>query len=231
MNTAFFLELLPSYCNTLLRLTTLTLSMPTMVKNRSLEHHITLSEVVSIQAGYPFRGAITKVANGNVRVVQAKDISDLGELSTENLITTELTGKRKADWLEKGDILFTAKGGRYIASYIADDMPQVTLAPSLFLLRVNSAYKDSVNPEFLTWQINQPPVQRYLRNSAEGSNQVNIRKPVLAETAVILPDLTTQNTIAKLYRASIKENALLQRLIVNRQQQLNIIAHDLIAKS
>ncbi|WP_422409577.1 MULTISPECIES: restriction endonuclease subunit S [unclassified Endozoicomonas] len=205
--------------------------MPTVVKNSSPEHQIALSEVVSIQAGYPFRGAITKVANGYVRVVQAKDISDLGELSTENLITTELTGKRKADWLQQGDILFIAKGGRYIASYIADEMPQVTLAPSLFLLRVNSACKGRVNPEFLTWQLNQSPVQRYFRNSAEGSHQVNIRKPVLAETAVTLPDLTTQNTIAKLYRASIKENALLQRLIVNRQQQLSIIANDLITKA
>jgi restriction endonuclease S subunit len=74
-------------------------------------------------------------------------------------------------------------------------------------------------------------VQTYFKRSAEGSFQISIRKPVLAATPIALPDIETQNPIAKLDEASIKENALLHKLINNRQQQLNAIASDLIQNS
>ncbi len=193
--------------------------------------HITLSELVTIQAGYPFRGAIQEVPKGTVKAVQPKDISDLGELLTDELVTTELTGKRAADWLQQGDILFINKGLRHIACCVPEDMAQTTLAPSLFLLRVKPELQGRLNPQFLTWQINQPPVQRYFNNSAEGSHQVSIRKPILAAAPVALPDINTQNTIARLYTASIRENALLHQLIINRQRQLNAIASDLASGS
>ena len=65
---------------------------------------VTLSELVVIQAGYPVRGAIQNIPTGSVKAVQAKDISELGELSCDDLIVTELSGKREADWLKQGDI-------------------------------------------------------------------------------------------------------------------------------
>ena len=190
---------------------------------------VALSELVTLQAGYPFRGAIESKTDGSVRAVQAKDISDLGELQSHNLITTELTGKRQPDWLQAGDIVFISKGQRHIASYVSCNLSKTTLSPALFLLRIKPEHKERVNAEFLTWQINQAPVQRYFRQSAEGSHQISIRKPVLAAAPVSLPDIETQNTIAKMYAASIRENALLHRLIANRQQQLNAIANDLIS--
>ncbi|UYM16966.1 restriction endonuclease subunit S [Endozoicomonas euniceicola] len=204
--------------------------MPKKAKAHA-SRQITLSELVTIQAGYPFRGSIQENPDGDVKAVQPRDISDLGELSADKLITTNLTGKRKADWLQQGDILFISKGIRHFACYVPEDMPETTLAPSLFLLRVKPEYQGQLNPEFLTWQINQAPVQRYFDNSAEGSRQLNIRKPILAAAPIAVPDIETQNTIARLYAASLRENALLHRLIHNRQQQLNAIANDLISHS
>ncbi|EJE8676060.1 restriction endonuclease subunit S [Vibrio parahaemolyticus] len=189
---------------------------------------IALTECVTIQAGYPFRGAIRDIPSGSVRAVQAKDISPLGELQTHDLIITDLTGKRDADWLQQGDILFSAKGSKHIACYVHEALDGTTCAPSLFLLRVKSEWKEKVNPQFLTWQLNQLPAQTYFKRSAEGSFQISIRKPVLAATPIALPTLCKQNTIAKFYEASIKENALLHKLINNRQQQLNAIATDLL---
>ena len=192
---------------------------------------VTLSDCVTIQAGYPFRGTIKTIPSGSVRAVQAKDISPLGELLTDNLITTDLTGKRSANWLQQGDVLFSAKGAKHLACYVSEALQFTTCAPSLFLLRVRPEWQEKVNPQFITWQLNQSPVQTYFKRSAEGSFQISIRKPILAATPIALPDITTQNTIAKLYAASIKENALLHKLINNRQQQLNVIATDLIRHS
>ena len=192
---------------------------------------MTLADLFSIQAGYPFRGAIQEILNGSVKAVQAKDISDLGELRKDNLIVTNLTGKRDADWLQRGDLLFSAKGAKHTACFIDTDLGNTTCAPSLFLLRVKPQWKNRVNPQFITWQLNQTPVQNYFKRGAEGSFQISIRKPILAATPIVLPDIATQNTIAKLYAASIKENALLHLLINNRQQQLNALARDLIKHS
>jgi hypothetical protein len=50
-----------------------------------------------------------------VKAVQAKDISELGVLCCDDLIVTELSGKREADWLKQGDILFIAKGAKHVA--------------------------------------------------------------------------------------------------------------------
>ena len=189
---------------------------------------VTLSELVIIQAGYPFRGAIQNIPTGSVKAVQAKDISELGVLCCDDLIVTELSGKREADWLKQGDILFIAKGSKHVASFIDRDLERTTCAPSLFLLHIKPQWLDLVDPLFITWQLNQMPLQQYFQRSAEGSMQISIRKPVLAAAPIALPDLQTQRTIAKLYHASLKENALLYKLINNRQQQLNAIAAELM---
>lgn len=190
-----------------------------------------LAEIADIQAGYPFRGSIKHDKNGSVRVVQAKDISDLGELLLSDLVQTEPTGKKQPTWLQEGDVLFIAKGMRNFAAHVSRDLEHVTCSPSLFQIRIKPAFKESVNPLFIAWQLNQKPVQHYLRKSAEGSTQINIRKPVLGDVELAIPDIAQQNTIAKLYNASVKENALLNKLINNRQQQLNAIATDLIQNS
>ena len=189
---------------------------------------VTLSELVVIQAGYPFRGAIQSIPTGRVRAVQAKDISELGVLCCDDLIVTELSGKREADWLKQGDILFIAKGAKHVASFVDRDLERTTCAPSLFLLHIKPQWLDLVDPLFITWQLNQMPLQQYFQRSAEGSMQISIRKPVLAAAPIALPDLQTQRTIAKLYSASLKENELLYKLINNRQQQLNAIAAELM---
>ncbi|MGC9530932.1 restriction endonuclease subunit S [Vibrio atlanticus] len=190
-----------------------------------------LAEIADIQAGYPFRGSIKHDKNGSVRVVQAKDISDLGELLLSELVQTEPTGKKQPTWLQEGDVLFIAKGMRNFAAHVSGDLEHVTCSPSLFQIRIKSSFRESVNPLFIAWQLNQKPVQQYLRKSAEGSTQINIRKPVLGDVELAIPDIAQQNTIAKLYEASVKENALLHKLINNRQQQLNAIATDLIQNS
>jgi restriction endonuclease S subunit len=190
-----------------------------------------LSELVTIQAGYPFRGSIRDVPSGGVKVVQAKDISELGELRADNLITTDLTGKRNADWLQQGNLLFIGKGSKNVACCIDNELSNTTCAPSLFLLRIKLKWKNLVNPQFLAWQLNQTPTQNYFKRGSEGSYQINIRKAVLAATPIVLPEVAEQNIIAKLYAASIKENALLRKLIDNRQRQLSAIAADLIQHS
>lgn len=187
-----------------------------------------LSELADIQAGYPFRGSITHLEHGPVRVVQPKDISDLGELRSEQLVRTDLAGKKSPNFLQSGDILFIAKGLRNIACCITESLECTTSSPSLFHIRVKPEFMERVDPQFIAWQLNQKPAQTYFRKGAEGSTQINIRKPVLAEVELGVPCLEKQIAIAKFHQASVKEHALLEKLIHNRQQQNHAIANDLL---
>lgn len=199
-----------------------------MPKNQTFKvNRCRLSEVVTIKAGYPFRGSLKEVIGGGVRVIQAKDISDLGELIPETAIETELTGKRQADFLQKDDVLFISKGQRIIACHIEQDFPFYTCAPSLFILRPNKAWLGKLNMQFIAWFLNQTLAQNYFKKTAEGSTQINIRKQVLADLTIGVPPLKQQNFIALLYVDSIHEHKVLELLIQNQKRQMNIIATEL----
>ena len=79
-------------------------------------------------------------------------------------------------------------------------------------------------PAFIAWQLNQIPAQRYFFNSAEGSLYVSIRKQVLEDTPLVLPSIERQRQLISMQLCALKEKKTLQRLIENRQQQINAIA-------
>lgn len=197
-------------------------------KNRLKSSQYRLSELVSIKAGYPFRGTLKEVVGGGVHAIQARDISELGELILDSAIETELTGKREPDWLAKDDVLFISKGQRIVSCYVDQKLEKVTCAPSLFILQAQPKWKGKLNMQFIAWQLNQAPAQNYFKRTAEGSNQISIRKQTLADLTIGLPSLDGQNTIAKLYQDSIAEHNALLGLINNRKQQNNYIAAELL---
>lgn len=101
--------------------------------------------------------------------------------------------------------------------------------PAFFHLRVKSGV--AVDPAFLAWQINQPPFQRLLMQSAEGSGQLSIRRPVLEALPLAVLPLPQQHHIVALDHAARAERATLRRLIQNREQQLHALAEALSAAS
>jgi len=188
-----------------------------------------LSKVAVIRPGHPFRGTIAPASHASTYAVQVRDINEFGAINTEQLITTELTGKKQPDYLKEEDILFVAKGAKHFATYVQQLPEQSVCSPHFFIVRIKPQYAEKVLPEFISWQLNQLAAQRYLKNSAEGSLYVSIRRKILEDTPITVPSLATQQRIVALYRSAVKEQKALQQLIANRQQQLNVIAHDLFS--
>ena len=65
-----------------------------------------LKDIADIRLGHPFRGSIEGDECGDVHVVQMRDTNDSGEVDGSNLVRTFLTGRKKPDWLQKGDIFW-----------------------------------------------------------------------------------------------------------------------------
>ena len=186
---------------------------------------VPVAEITSLQAGYPFRGAIEELPDGDVRVVQMKDVDPETGVDWRGAIRTSLGGRKHPDWLRSGDVLFVAKGARFYAVCVDEPPARAVCAPAFFHLRVKAPA--SVDPAFLAWQINQPPFQRQLQQAAEGSGQLSIRRPVLEALSLHIPSMRQQRGIAALADLARRERQALHRLIRNRELQLHALAEGL----
>ena len=188
-------------------------------------YSVGLAEVASLQAGYLFRGAIEEALDGDVLVVQMKDVDPEAGVDWSGAIRTSLVGRKHPDWLRAGDVLFVAKGARFYAVCVDEPPAPAVCAPAFFHLRVKAPA--SVDPAFLAWQINQPPFQRQLQQAAEGSGQLSIRRPVLEALSLHIPTMRRQRAIAALADLARAERQALHRLIRNRELQLHALAEGL----
>lgn len=186
---------------------------------------ILLSEIASLQAGYPFRGAIEEAHDGGVLVVQMKDVDPEAGVDWSGAIRTSLVGRKQPDWLRAGDLLFIAKGARFYAVCLDEPPAPAVCAPAFFHLRLKAP--PSADPAFLAWQINQPPFQRQLQQAAEGSGQLSVRRPVLEALSLHIPTMPQQRGIAALADLARAERQALHRLIRNRELQLHALAEGL----
>lgn len=181
-----------------------------------------LEALAEFRVGYPFRGAIEPLAGGSIPVIQMKDVSATGAMDWGVVVRTELTGRREPDWLVSGDVLFVARGNHYYAAALRAVPNRSVCGPHLYHLRLKPGR--AVLPEFLAWQINQPPIQRLLRQAAEGSNQLSIRRAELEALPISVPSVAVQEQIVRLAEAAAHERALLYQLILTRERQLNALA-------
>jgi len=178
-----------------------------------------------VRPGYPFRGSIEESSGGEVLAVQMKDVDVDAGVGWSDVTRTSLAGRKEPDWLQAGDVLFVSKGTRFYAVCIDEPPLRAVCSPHFFHLRVPP--HGPLVPAFLAWQINQPPFQRQLQQAAEGSSQLSIRRPVLESLTLSAPPLSDQHRIVELVELARQERRALQRLIQNRERQLQALAEDL----
>lgn len=183
---------------------------------------------VDVRAGHPFRGSVPLVEGGNAAVIQMRDIAPDGGVAWASLSRTRLASSRTPDWLRDGDVLFAARGARNYAVCLSQVPAATVCAQYFFVLRCNS---DQLLPEYLAWHINRQPSQHYLRNNAEGTDQLSIRRAVLEDMPIAVPGLAQQRLLVALGDAAAQERRQLDTLIQNRERLLDALAQQLLSPS
>lgn len=183
-----------------------------------------LSYLVDIQGGHPFRGSIPADPEGNAYALQICDASPEGVVDWAALTRTSLDAHKNIAWLRPGDIVFAARGQNNYALCLDEVPVPAVCSQYFFLLRIKSS---AVLPGFLAWQMNRQPAQRYFAKHAEGSNQIGIRRGVLEALPIVVPTIEQQQRIAALDKAAHEERKALQALIHNRELQLDALAFEL----
>ena len=176
---------------------------------------MTLKTLALLMAGQPLRGSIENVPDGEVAVVQMKDVDPENGLQKDRCYRINLTGRKKPDYLRQGDILFVGRGYRIFAVLIDEDLTQTVASPHFFILRIKS--ERLVQPDYLAWYINHTRAQRYFSKHVAGTALPHINRQTLEDLPVILPPLQVQERIVNAHRCRLKEKALLETLIEKKK--------------
>jgi restriction endonuclease S subunit len=176
---------------------------------------MTLKTLALLMAGQPLRGSIENVPDGEVAVVQMKDVDPENGLQKDRLYHINLTGRKKPDYLRQGDILFVGRGYRIFAVLVDEDLKQTVASPHFFILRIKS--ERLVRPDYLAWYINHTRAQRYFSKNVAGTALPHINRQTLEDLPVILPPLQVQERIVNAHRCRLKEKALLETLIEKKK--------------
>ena len=175
-----------------------------------------LNKIAKIQSGYISRYRIVPNEDGSCLLMQAKDV-DADQLSyrADALVrfSPRLSGK---DWfLKRGDILFMARGVRNF-SVLIDKLPSNVLAAAcFFVVRIGNS---EILPEYLSWYLNQLPVEKYLKRfSGRGVHMPVVRRAVLENIDIPLPPAETQKKVSELNKLLQTEQALYKKLAEKRK--------------
>lgn len=167
------------------------------------------------------------MAEGNGFALQMRDLNPDGSVAWAGLTRTLVEGRREPDWLVPGDIVFVARGQRNYAVCLSEVPLPTVCSQYFFLLRCKLP---QLLPEFLAWQINSAPCQRYLAKNAEGSDQLSIRRPVLESLPIAVPAPEAQRRIVAFHREAMAERRVFESLARNRERQLDALAFDLFSE-
>jgi hypothetical protein len=187
-----------------------------------------LARIATISAGYPFRGKVDELPDGEVAVIQMRNADPVNGIDWPNLSRVALPRVSAKAFLAEGDVILSTRGGRNIAYYMEGRQEQVVCSPHFFVIR---AKRQAILPEFLTWQLNQKPAQDHFAAGATGSYILNLKREVVEQLPIVVPPLAEQQRIVELDAAAKAERATLTRLIEIRTAEMAAIAKRLLADS
>jgi hypothetical protein len=159
-----------------------------------------LNEISDIHSGYITRGKIEASVDGSHYLLQAKDVDgDHLSYRTVDLIRFHPTLSRTDRCLERGDLIFMARGTRNFTVQLGELPEPVLAAACFFIVRIR-------HPQVL------------VRHSGRGVHMPVVRRAVLENIQVPLPSMDTQRKIADMNTLMLKEMDLLQQLGRKRKQ-------------
>jgi len=164
--------------------------------------------------GRPFRSRVEPDPQGDISVIQMKDIDENNRLDTSHLTRVHLPDINPAHLVNPGDLIFRSRGRANTAALVSHPLDKTVVAAPLFRIRPAT---DKVLPAYLAWYINQPRAQTYLERQASGTISRMIHKKTVADMAIELPPLERQHQIARLAALAGREQELLQRLAEKRK--------------
>lgn len=184
--------------------------LKTVIQLQSVfEMMLKLKDIATVSSGVTFRSRIETSRDGNVRVIQMKDLGDDNFVHLKESIHIDHSKPKPNQLARPGDIIFRSRGQTNTAALLQEDTQNTIVAAPLFRVRPDTT---KVVPEFLLWWINQPSSQSYLASRVKGTMVKMVSKQGLEDLEVNLPSLERQKKIADFFSLSMREQQLLEEI-------------------
>lgn len=177
-----------------------------------------LSEIAEIKSGYTFRGAVTHQENGDIFIIQAKDIkTDNDLLKVTDLTRMSSDALRNPFFLQHNDILIVSRGaglGSFRSSVFSSQKENVIASASVYIIRVTDL---AILPKYLSLYLNSADGQKKIMGTIIGTSYIqSIVIKNLIDLGIPIPLIDKQKTIIEL-----DENVKKQEKIIQRKNKLN----------
>lgn len=153
--------------------------------------------------------------NGEVVYLQSKHFDENGKLLGELHPDLQANSISEKHLLKDGDVLFAAKGTKNFAAVYENQNPAAVASTSFFVLRPTD---NKILPEYLSWFLNHPEIQKLIKDNARGTAIPSIRKTVLEDLEISIPSIEKQRTVIQLSALVRKENELRMNILQQRKQ-------------
>jgi Type I restriction modification DNA specificity domain len=174
-----------------------------------------LGDLADVQMGYPFRSRLENDPNGDVAVVQMKDIDDANRLHTESALKVSLPTGKARHLLRAGDLLFRSRGRSYGAAQVLEGIGAAVLSAPMLMIRTRG-----VLPSYLCWYLNLPSTQAALAALAVGTSVQMVSKESLVSLPVPIPDLERQRQVVDIFALARRVHTLATE-IATKEMRLN----------
>ena len=107
-----------------------------------LKMKITLNEIADIKSGFTFRTSIEDQVEGNIRILQIRDMRAHTLIQSDilKLPKTVWEGRGEPPILQRGDVVLTARGEKNRAAWFDCDEPMIASSHLLFVLNESIFY-------------------------------------------------------------------------------------------
>ena len=186
-----------------------------------------LRDIALSQMGLPFRSRMEPDTDGNVAVIQMRDLTE-DKLDYRTLMTVNINDLNERHLVQYKDLICRTRGQNTTATIIDQEPGQAVVAAPLFLIRATS---EKLLPEYLYWFINLPSSQAFLHSRATGTMMIMIGKSALDALEIPLPNLEIQEQIVALADLLNKEQRLMKNLAEQKEKLVKTIQMRLLNES
>lgn len=183
-----------------------------------------MNEIAEIRSGYLFRCRLENDPEGNIKVIQLKDVGR-DRLSIEDCITIKKEFVGDVPFIEQGDILFKAKSSRHESAVFDLKLEDAIPTNNLFVIRPK---KDVVNSKFISSYINSKHAQQYFEKVAGGSRIPVVNMKSLGELKIPIPPIEVQKKVVELIELYQEEEELVDRIKGKRRELIGSVFDGLL---
>lgn len=171
----------------------------------------TIKDICTVRTGYSFRQGVKNDPDGNVYVIQMRDLTENYTELNKDLFKINLPADENHHLLNEGDIILISKGTNNRSLVFSGDFKAIAAA-TFFVVSILPEHKKLISPNYLSWYFNSDLGQSYFKSHLKGTTVPNLHRGDLLNMSIQIPNLKIQEAVAEIYNLNLREIKLEKEL-------------------